>query len=199
MGNTFDMNTISDIKNKIEQAKGKRESIESQIKGIKNNIRTELKNTKAAEHSRVIIQTVAKETQNQLEYRVSELSTLALQAVMEEEWKLKLEFNEKRGRTEATMLLEINEKSRSPKGNFGGGVLDTLGLFSRFGLFSLIRPVPRKFFALDEPLKWLKGADLPEKGAEIIKETSHRLGYQILMVSHSPELKAGADKIIMIN
>ena len=34
------MFTISDIKNKIEQAKGKRESIESQIKGIKNNIRT---------------------------------------------------------------------------------------------------------------------------------------------------------------
>ena len=190
---------ISDIKDKIQQAKGKQQEVEKQIKIIKERVRTESKNAKAAEHARVILQTVAKKTQNQLEYRVSELSTLALQAVMEENWKLKLEFTEKRGRTEAAMLLEINDKSRSPKGNFGGGVLDTLGLFSRFGLFSLIRPAPRKFFALDEPLKWLKGADLPEKGAEIIKETSHRLGYQILMVSHSPELKAGADKIVSID
>ncbi|NIU00181.1 MAG: hypothetical protein GWN01_04340, partial [Nitrosopumilaceae archaeon] len=51
---------------------------------------------------------------------------------------------------------------------------------------------------MDEPLKWLKGGDLPIKGSHMIKEISKKLGIQIIMISHSPELIEGADRVFEV-
>ena len=191
---------INDIKNSIEQAKGRKQSIERQITTVKEKIKDELRRKKASEQARTVIQSTAKSIQSKIEYKISELATLSLLSIMEKDWKVLIEFQEKRGRTEPQILLQIDDGfTASPKNSFGGGVKDILGQFMRFGLFGLIRPKLRPFFALDEPLKWLKGDGMPEKGAEAIHEISHKLDLQILLISHSPELIAGADKVIKIN
>lgn len=190
---------LNNLKNLIEQEKGRRLSCIDDIKKTKARLKDELKRTRAAEESRTILQTVAKKVQSKLEYKISELATLSLQAIMEKDWKVIVEFQEKRNKTEPYFLLDIgNGNISSTKNSFGGGVKDILGQFLRFGLFAIIRPKLRPFFALDEPLKWLKGDGMPEKGAVAIHEVSHKLGYQILVISHSPELIEGADKIIEI-
>ena len=192
------MNLI-EIKNNIEQAKGKKKSVHKDIIKTKHKIKKELAHKTAAEKARAVMQSTAKRIQGKLEYKVSELATLALQTIMENEWKVIIAFQEKRGKTEPLILLEVdNGNVGSPKSSFGGGVKDILGQFMRFGLFKLIRPELRHFFVVDEPLKWLKGKGMPEKGAEAIHEISHRLDFQILLISHSPELIAGADKVIRI-
>ena len=51
---------------------------------------------------------------------------------------------------------------------------------------------------LDEPLKHLKGNDMPEKGAELIRSISEKLGIQVIMVSHDPALISEADKVFSV-
>lgn len=192
-------NTIRELEQKIQRAYGEREAIIAHIKIKKTAIKENKARLAALEQARALVQTVASNTQKQLEYRVSELSTIALQAVLgKTDTKLKLRFTEKRNKTEADLLLEIRDFEASPRDGVGGGVVDLLGATLRFSLWSLMRPKPRPLFILDEPLKWLKGAGMPVKGMEMLSQISHKLGVQIIMVSHSPELIAGADNVIEI-
>lgn len=189
---------FSNLQSKLDQAKGRRQSVKSQISACKSSIKRRIEEEKAGEGAKAFIRTVAKQTQEQLQYRVSELSSLALRAVIESEMDLELAFEERRGKTEADLLLRIGDEKIPPKDNVGGGVIDILGMTLRFALWSLMKPRSRPVFILDEPLKWLKGSEMPVKGMSVISEISHKLDVQVIMVSHSPELIAGADKVIEI-
>lgn len=192
------MNNASEFRALIDRAKGQRAAIIKDRTTAKNLVKVMLLEEKAAEQACVIAQQVAKETQAQLEYRVSELSTLALQAILEEEITLGLQFVEKRNKTEAEMYVMVNGNPVEPKMATGGGVMDIIGTTLRFSLWSLMPKKSRPTFFLDEPMKWLKGRTMPEKGTEVLSEISHRLGVQIIMVSHASELIAGADSVIDI-
>jgi len=80
----------------------------------------------------------------------------------------------------------------------GGGAVDIAALTLQISLWSIARPRTEGIFILDEPLKWLKGKELPVRGGKIIKDLSSKIGVQIIMVSHSEELIEYADNIIAI-
>jgi DNA repair exonuclease SbcCD ATPase subunit len=88
--------------------------------------------------------------------------------------------------------------SLPPEDHVGGGVIDLLGLSLRFSIWSIMARRTAPIFFLDEPLKWLKGGGMPEKGQELISQISKQLGVQVIMVSHAPELIAGADHTVVV-
>jgi hypothetical protein len=193
------VNSSADLKAFIDKAKGRREAKVKERHAVRATVRMMTAELKAAQEACLLAQLVAKQTQAQLEYRVSELSTLALQAILEEDIQLGLQFVEKRGKTEAEMFVAVDGNHIQPKHSTAGGVMDIIGTTLRFSLWSLMPRKSRPSFFLDEPMKWLKGKDLPEKGTQVLSEVSHRLGVQIIMVSHATELIAGADSIIDIS
>jgi len=142
-----------------------------------------------------IIQTVAQATQKQLEYKISELASLALSSVFDDPYELVLRFEEHRGKTAARLLFARSGHEVDPMACAGGGPVDAAALALQISLWTLRAPRTRSLLVLDEPLKFLKGGDMPERGAAIIKELATRLGVQILMVSHDPSLVATADKV----
>lgn len=192
------MNSSADLKAIIDKAKGRREAKVKERAATRAEVRMMTAEVHAAEQALVLAQLVAKQTQAQLEYRVSELSTLALQAILEEDVQLGLQFVEKRNKTEAEMFVSIDGNQIQPKDSSAGGVMDIIGTTLRFSLWSLMPKKSSPVFFLDEPMKWLKGKDMPEKGTQVLSEVSHRLGVQIIMVSHAVELIAGADSIVDI-
>lgn len=134
----------------------------------------------------------AKETQQKLEYHISGLVTTALNAVFDLPYQFQLEFVERRGKTEADLWFVANGEKIKPIDATGGGAVDIASLALRIAFWSLTKK-SRPLFVWDEPLRMLS-KDLMPKAAEMLRSLSQNLGLQILMVTHSDELAAAADK-----
>lgn len=181
-----------------QQKTGELNHIQSTLKEKKTLLKERIKNQINLEKAQFIIQTIGQKTQEQLQYHLNELVSLAMISIFPDPYELKTNFVVRRGKTEVDFLFYRNGIEIDPISASGGGVVDVAALALRFSLFSMQRQRSRNTFILDEPLKWLKGGDLPILGASMIKEISQRLGIQIIMVSHSEELIESADKVITI-
>jgi len=142
---------------------------------------------------RALLQKAAQDTQQKLEYHINNLVSAALAAVFEEDpYEFKLEFVQKRGKTEADVWYVRNGNKTKPIDATGGGAVDVGDLAARIAFWSLTKRT-RPIFFLDEPFRNLD-EDRQEKALEMLKMLSTELGLQIIMVSHIKKLIAGADK-----
>jgi DNA repair exonuclease SbcCD ATPase subunit len=140
---------------------------------------------------------VAQQTQKQLEFHISEIVTLAMSAVFDEPYSFKIDFVQRRNKTEADLWFVRDGEQFRPLDASGGGAVDVAAFALRVAMWSLRRPRSRATLILDEPLKMLS-RDLMPKAASMIAEVSRRLGLQIILVSHSEELIEKADKTFRV-
>lgn len=145
--------------------------------------------------AREVINIVAKETEQQLEMRITNIVTMALAAVFPDPYEFKLVFSERRNQTEADLLLVRNGEELSPVDGAGGGVLDVVSFALRIAV--LLMSGYRRVIILDEPFRHLS-ADLQSKASEMMKMLSDKLGIQFIMVSHEEGIIDCADNIITI-
>ena len=189
---------ISDLRQRLDMIRGQRQQTLNVLNKTKEKECEAKKHVEYTEKAQVVIQKVARQTQEELEYQVSELVTLAMSAVFPDPYELKLKFILRRGRTEADITFVRDGIEVDPMTASGGGAVDVAAFALQVSLWSLQVPRNRRVLYFDEPLKFLKGKNYPEKGARMIKEISKKMGIQILMVSHSPELIEGADKVFRV-
>jgi DNA repair exonuclease SbcCD ATPase subunit len=55
----------------------------------------------------------------------------------------------------------------------------------------------RAIQVLDEPAKFLS-RDMQDKASEMLKELSEKLGIQMILVSHIPEMISAADEVVQV-
>lgn len=189
---------LNRIEAELNQLVGKRNLLKEQIKNKQISLKKLQEEHVYTQEARTVIQKVAKDTQKQLEYRLSHLVSLAMESVFDDPYELKVEFVERRNKTEIDLFLEKDGERVEPMLSCGGGVVDVIAFALQLSILCLITPKVRNTLILDEPLKWLKGGDLPEKGSLMIQEISDKLGIQIISVSHSPEIIEASDHVIAI-
>jgi hypothetical protein len=125
---------------------------------------------------------------------------LAMAAVFDDPYQLRLDMVERRGRTECDFKwVKGDHEYDDLLYSDGGGLVDVAAFGLQVAVLGFMKHHARQLLILDEPLKWLKGSDLPERGAMMINAVAKELGITVLMVSHIPEQKAGADKLIHIS
>ncbi len=168
----------------------------------KKDCRTRIKKYKKElidyKEAHLILQTVAKDTQAELEYRISELSTLALRGIFEDAYELVLEFVERRNSTEADLTLTKEKNSGiDPMSASGGGVVDIIAFALRVSMWSLNNPRSRPVLIFDEPFKFVS-KDLLGETSRMLKEVSDKLGIQMIIVTHLSELLEFADKVFEV-
>lgn len=188
---------IQYLKQSLERKKGQKEIIQKQIKDQETKIKHLESEVSVLEESQKIIQYVAKETQDTLRYRISDPVSYAMAAVFDDPYTLDVQFPVRRGRTECDLLFSkdgVIHKDLCFSG--GGGPVDVAAFGLQVSVLTLGKGRIRQLLILDEPLKWLKGGDYPERGAMMINDVAHKLGIQVIMVSHIAEQVKGADKII---
>lgn len=197
------MMNLQQHRNKVEQIKGQRKQIERDLSSLNSSLKSLKRDIINTEQAQVILQTVAKQTQQELEYHISELVTLALESVFEDPYEFKIEFVEKRGKTEAELWFVKDEEKLDPKISSGGGVIDVCSFALRIALWNLKKPKSRNTLILDEPFKHLKGFEENVKVIQMIKLLSEKLGLQIIMVHDErvpiEEIQKGADKIFEVS
>jgi len=186
---------FSQLKSRFLELKARRDLLKEQLekeKQRKQELETKHENfTKA----RSIIQEVARQTQSKLELRVSSLVTTALSAVFPDPYKFETEFVTKRNKTECEFWFTKSKEKMKPLDSSGGGPIDVASFALRLVFWSLRKTRP--VLVLDETFRFVS-MDLQYKCSEMLKMLSEKLGVQIILVSHSPEIIQSADKVFRV-
>jgi DNA repair exonuclease SbcCD ATPase subunit len=173
-----------DYVKKLSQAEGKYNLLNDQKSTIKKTLKDNKKYLINLEKAQVFIQQVAKETQEQLKYQISDLVNLALDSCFPGEYTFDVNFEIKYGKTSAELVfINKNGTQIDPMEASGGGVVDLASFALRIAIWSLGKS--NNVIILDEPFKNLQPMELHMKGMEMIKMLSTKLGIQFIIVTNS--------------
>ncbi len=142
-----------------------------------------------------LVLAVAEQTQQNIGTRISNLVSLALASVFDEPYEFLIEFVQRRGVTEADLFFVKDGNRLEPMAASGGGAIDIASFALRVAVWSLNKTRP--VLLLDEPFRNLS-QDLHDRAGIMVQELSRKLGVQIIMVSHSQAIIAGADQVIKV-
>jgi DNA repair exonuclease SbcCD ATPase subunit len=140
--------------------------------------------------AQVLAQQVAQQVQTQVHAKVAEIVTRALE-IFDEPYEFRIEFERKRGRTEARLVFLKEGLEVDPLTASGGGVVDVAAFALRVACLLLSRPPRRRLLVLDEPLKMLS-AEYRDRARALLESLSSDLGVQFVVVTHDPRLRAGS-------
>jgi DNA repair exonuclease SbcCD ATPase subunit len=191
-------NQIQSLRNTLEQQKGKRIQLESNLATHHLELRNKSISLHRHEQAREIIREVGIRTQQQLQFHISDITSLALEAVFDDPYKLEVEFIQRRNKTECDLYFVRKDEKVDPLSASGGGAVDVASFALRIASWSMARPRTRNVIILDEPLRFLS-ADLQERASQMIKELSEKLGIQFIIVTHEPILANYADKVFEVS
>lgn len=135
------------------------------------------------------LQTIAQQLQQHSHRHITKVVSRCLSAVFDERIELRIEFERKRGRTEARFTYLKNGYRVNPKVS-SGGVMDVAALALRLAALTLTLPPARKLLILDEPFRSISVRRLNRMG-QLIESLSKDLRLQIIIASHDEELQIG--------
>ena len=201
MTSLFKTVTINDdrfkkFRDRVDKLSMQEEEKKNQLQDIIERKRILKKKYNDSLKAQALIQKVAKETQQKLEYHIGNVVTMAQAAVFPDPYGFELEFVERRGKTECDIWFVKDGERMEPMFSSGGGALDIASFALRCAFWSLKRT--RSTIILDEPMKFLS-RDLQDKASEMIKMLSEKLGLQFIIVSHIDELISSADKVFRVS
>lgn len=189
---------LTELKEQLQLKKGIAQRIQTELSTKEARLKVLKTELYSCEKARAILQLVAKETQEQLEYKISELVSLALSAIFDNPYELVLEYEIKRGKTEANLLFKRENNSVRPLLSSGGGAVDVAAFGLRVAIWSLKQPRSQNTIVLDEPFRFLSKQH-QEKASKLLSEISRKLGIQIIMVTHNQEFISAADKVFQVS
>lgn len=192
------MSDIQALRRTLEQRKGRRNQIADSLAKTEASLRDKKRDLRRYEQAREIIREVGLKTQQQLQVHISEITTLALEAVFPDPYALTAEFVQRRNKTECDLYFIRDDNPVDPLSAAGGGTVDVASFALRVASWSMRTPRSRNILILDEPFRYLSEGLLPRAG-EMIKQISEKLGLQIIMVTHSEELAEAADTTFRVS
>jgi DNA repair exonuclease SbcCD ATPase subunit len=192
------MKAIKEFRTFLEQKKGQQIQLESDIQNKKKLINEYKKKLYRHEQAREIIKEVAIKTQEQLQFHISDITSMALETVFENAYKLEIEFIQRKNKTECDVFFSRNGNKVDPLSSSGGGAVDIASFALRIASWSLTRPNLRNTIILDEPMKFVS-KEYREQTSQMLKEISDKLDIQFIIVTHDPILTKYADKVFEVN
>jgi DNA repair exonuclease SbcCD ATPase subunit len=187
------MSTLKDLRTRINEQKGKRSQVEQDLKKVTGEIKTLKKLGIQYERAKEIVKIVALQTQKELQYHISDITSLALESIFKNPYQLEVDFVERRDKTECDLWFVRKDSKMKPLSASGGGAVDVASFALRIASWSMSHPRSRATIMLDEPMKHVS-EDLREKASMMITEISKKLGIQFIIISHDPVMATWADK-----
>lgn len=158
---------------------------------------TALIRVKSVSKAQVIVQQVAEKVQQQAHARIAAIVTKCLRAVFDDPYKFQIDFERKRGKTEAKLTFIRGDYKINPIKGAGGGVIDVASFALQIACIMLQRPKRRRVFIADEPFKFVsERKKYRERVRELIETLAEELDFQFILITHDKSLEAG--KVIQI-
>jgi len=193
------MSQIQELRNKLEREKGQKFQLAKTIISLTDQIKESKRELHRHEQAREVIREVGLKTQEQLQVHISDITSLALEAVFDDPYELIAEFVQRRNKTECDLYFSRRGSRVDPLEASGGGAVDVASFALRIAAWSMQSPKRRNVIILDEPMKFLDTqTDRLEKASQMLKELSERLGLQFILVTHTDTLTQYADRVFRV-
>jgi DNA repair exonuclease SbcCD ATPase subunit len=183
--------SIVKVRKAIQESRTTKDILTKQINGKRAKLEELRSLLHTQEETQTLIQSVAQETQEQLKIHVQDIVQSALDVCFPNQYKFVMDFVMKNGKTECDILVDKGGELMSPIDSNGGGLVDAISAGLRIACLCLSDR--DKVLFMDEPMKFLS-AGLKPIMANLLKELSHSLGIQIIMVTHDEEFASIADR-----
>lgn len=128
--------------------------IASTIKSLNEEITQTKRSLKSHEYAREIIREVGLKTQQQLQYNISDIVSLALDSIFPDPYQLKVDFVLRRNKTECDLKFTRGDLEIEPIEASGVGAIDVAAFALRIASWSMLRPKVRNTIILDEPFRY---------------------------------------------
>lgn len=193
---------LATLSKKLEQLKGKQKEKQDNLAEFNRRLSLSKKEKIRWERARELLKEIGLKTQQQLQFHISNLTSMAMEAVFDDPYTVKIEFIPKRNKTECEITFQRQGTERDPMEQTGFGAADVCGFALRIAALCIQKQKARPILLLDEPFKHLKGEEPNQRAIQMMKEISDRLGFQIISVSDEraslQDIEKGADKIFYI-
>jgi len=142
--------------------------------------------------AQAVVRAIAQEIQQRAHGRIASVVSRCLEAVFDDPYEFRIEFEQKRGKTEAVLEFVRDDKVfREPLNEVGGGVIDVAAFALRLAVVMLSRPVLRRVLVLDEPFKNIRGAENRARTRRMLEMLADELGFQFVLNTDIPEYRLG--------
>jgi len=203
----FDYGEFSKLKEAIEDTKSNRDRIRAELSSLLSDRENAEEYLLATKEAQGIIQTVARETQSEIEDHISGVVTLALSAVEVDDPKIPpppefvVRMVERRDGTECDLIFKEGDREQHPLECSGFGYVDIADYALRLDYIILENEYGgeevRKTMISDEPFRNVD-SKLQFKVSEMLHMISNKLGFQQIIVSHAEGINVSADKTFRI-
>jgi len=189
---------IRELRNKLEQQKGARQQVETSLTALQEKLNNNKRSLHRHELAREIVREVGQKTQEQLSFHISDITSLALEAVFDNPYSLVTEFVQRRNKTECDLYFVRDGNRVDPLTASGVGAVDVASFALRIASWSMMNPRTRNTIILDEPFRFLS-ENYQERASNMLKEISDKLGIQFLVITHNTVLAEAADRIFQVS
>lgn len=143
-----------------------------------------------AQDAREILQHLAQSVQQYAHERISHVVSSCLSAVFDEPYEFRIQFERKRGRTEARLLFVRDGLEVDPLTAAGGGMVDVAAFALRVSCLVLHRPRLSRVVILDEPFRFVS-QEYQGNVRGMLEQLSREMKIQIIFITHNANLVTG--------
>jgi DNA repair exonuclease SbcCD ATPase subunit len=192
------MNNIQLLRNKLEQSKGAKAQLETSLTNLQVQLKEKGRSLRQHEQAKEIIRTVGQKTQEQIQFHIEDIVSMALDAVFDNPYKFAVEFIQRRNKTECDLYFVRDGNKVDPLTASGVGAVDVAAFALRIASWSMSSPHSRNTIILDEPFRFLS-KNYQEQASLMLKEISQKLGIQMIIISHEEALTENVDAIFQVS
>lgn len=138
----------------------------------------------------IFVQEISKSIQRAAHQKIATLVSKCLAAIFDEPYEFKINFESKRGRTEATLSFIRNGVAFDPISSTGGGVVQLAAFALRLSCLLASSPPPRRLLVLDEPFNNVS-SEYRGKVRDLLETLADELNFQFIIITHHPEYELG--------
>lgn len=174
------------LEKKFDQLRALRKAKTNEVQ-LRKSIMQE---TNDCETALEVVQKVAAAVQDDAHSQVATIVSKCLSAIFPKPYTFKINFERKRGKTEAELKFIRNGMELDPKDSSGGSTIDVAAFALRLSCIMLSRTFVRRLIVLDEPFRFVEPANC-RRVRDLLLSLADEFGIQIIQTTHSPDLIAG--------
>jgi len=175
----------------LQKRIGRKEELEQQLVDERARFEKQEKRVAMIERCAAMLQQIATDMNNEVSISLTDITQAMVDSVFPGEYKVKMDFNIKAGRTHVDIYLDMDGTKIYPLDDDGGGVSNMMELGLRLAALKLGKS--RRTLVLDQPFKDLSVEYLPLAG-KILRKISKDLKLQMIIINHIEALMGIADR-----